>query len=44
LGGVKKATRVTFLPELPRTSTGKVQRSTLKEPYWAGRATRIAGS
>jgi acyl-CoA synthetase (AMP-forming)/AMP-acid ligase II len=44
LGGVKKVTRVTFLSSLPRTATGKVQRNTLKEPYWANLDTRIAGT
>lgn len=44
LGGVKKITSVDFVDALPRTATGKVLRSTLKEPHWAGRDTRIAGT
>jgi len=43
LGGVKKITSVDFVKALPRTSTGKVQRGLLKEPYWQGRDIRIAG-
>ncbi len=44
VGGVKKVTSVDFVDELPRTTTGKVQRSVLKDPYWAGRDVRIAGT
>jgi acyl-CoA synthetase (AMP-forming)/AMP-acid ligase II len=44
LGGVKKITSVDFVDALPRTATGKVLRSTLKEPHWAGHDTRIAGT
>jgi fatty-acyl-CoA synthase len=34
---------VDFLAELPRTSTGKVQKYELREREWAGRAQRIQG-
>jgi fatty-acyl-CoA synthase len=34
---------VEFLPELPRTSTGKVQKFELREREWAGREARIQG-
>ncbi|MEO8297106.1 MAG: AMP-binding protein [Burkholderiales bacterium] len=44
VGGVKKITSIEFVPALPRTSTGKVMRASLKEPHWAGRTSRIAGS
>jgi acyl-coenzyme A synthetase/AMP-(fatty) acid ligase len=44
VGGVKKLTKVMFLPTLPRTSSGKVQRNVLKDPHWSGRETKIAGS
>jgi acyl-coenzyme A synthetase/AMP-(fatty) acid ligase len=27
---------VEFLPEIPRTATGKIQKFKLREPYWAG--------
>ncbi|MDQ2734455.1 MAG: hypothetical protein M3Y55_05580 [Pseudomonadota bacterium] len=44
VGGVKKVTSVDFVAEPPRTGTGKVQRNVLKQHYWAGRSSRIAGS
>jgi acyl-CoA synthetase (AMP-forming)/AMP-acid ligase II len=44
VGGVKKITSVDFHDSLPRTSTGKLQRGALKDPYWAGKESRIAGS
>jgi acyl-CoA synthetase (AMP-forming)/AMP-acid ligase II len=44
VGGVKKVTSVDFLDALPRTTTGKVQRGLLKDPYWAGRDSRIQGT
>lgn len=44
VGGVKKVTSVEFRTSLPRTPTGKVQRGILKEPYWKGHTTKIAGS
>jgi fatty-acyl-CoA synthase len=33
--------RVEFLPELPKTSTGKIQKFVLREREWAGRDRRI---
>lgn len=44
VGGVKKVTSVDFVPALPRTSTGKIQRGELKKPYWEGMDSRIQGS
>lgn len=44
VGGVKKVGSVEFAEDLPRTTTGKVLRHALKEPHWAGRATRVSGS
>ncbi|MBB4688917.1 AMP-binding protein [Amycolatopsis jiangsuensis] len=36
LAGYKCPKRVEFLPELPRTATGKIQKFKLREPYWDG--------
>jgi fatty-acyl-CoA synthase len=36
LAGYKAPTSVEFLPEIPRTATGKIQKFKLREPYWAG--------
>lgn len=44
VGGVKKPTSIDFVAALPRTSTGKVLRHVLREPYWAGRGSRVGGS
>jgi len=41
LAGYKCPRSFDFLPELPRTGTGKVQKRKLREPYWADRAARI---
>ncbi len=35
LAGYKAPTSVEFLPEIPRTATGKIQKFKLREPYWA---------
>ena len=37
----KCPTRVEFVPELPRTATGKLQKFRLREKYWDGEARRI---
>jgi fatty-acyl-CoA synthase len=34
---------VAFVDELPRTSTGKVQKYELREHEWAGQESRIKG-
>ena len=34
---------VEFVAELPKTSTGKVQKYSLREREWAGQAARIRG-
>jgi fatty-acyl-CoA synthase len=43
LARYKAPDTVDFLTELPRTSTGKVQKYELREREWAGRAQRIQG-
>jgi fatty-acyl-CoA synthase len=43
LARFKAPGRVEFLVELPRTSTGKVQKFELREREWAGREARIQG-
>jgi long-chain acyl-CoA synthetase len=42
LAGFKCPTGVTVVPELPRNATGKVLRSALREPFWAGRDRRVS--
>jgi acyl-CoA synthetase (AMP-forming)/AMP-acid ligase II len=44
LGGYKRPRRIEFVPELPRNPSGKVLKRQLREPYWAGRNRRVAGS
>jgi acyl-CoA synthetase (AMP-forming)/AMP-acid ligase II len=44
VGSVKKVTSIEFASALPRTATGKVLRNVLKEPWWVGHSSRIAGS
>ena len=45
LGSYKKPTSVEFRTEaLPKSPVGKLQRKVLREPYWAGRDRRVAGS
>ena len=44
IGGVKKVTSIQFVDALARNGTGKVLRHAMKEPWWSGRAGRIAGS
>jgi fatty-acyl-CoA synthase len=39
----KTPREVEFVPELPKTSTGKIQKFTLREKEWAGQASRIKG-
>jgi len=41
LAGYKCPRSFDFLPELPRTGTGKVQKRKLREPYWADRTVQI---
>ncbi|GAA1594955.1 AMP-binding protein [Actinomadura kijaniata] len=43
LAHFKAPDRVEFVPELPRTSTGKIQKFQLREKEWAGRERRIQG-
>jgi acyl-CoA synthetase (AMP-forming)/AMP-acid ligase II len=44
LGGFERPRSVDVVKELPRNPTGKVLRRVLREPYWAGRRRRVAGS
>jgi acyl-CoA synthetase (AMP-forming)/AMP-acid ligase II len=44
LAGFKLPRSVDFLDAIPRTTTGKVLKRELREPYWAGRERRVAGS
>ncbi|HUP22246.1 MAG TPA: AMP-binding protein [Thermoanaerobaculia bacterium] len=41
LASYKVPRSVAFLPELPKTGSGKVLKRELREPYWAGRASRV---
>jgi fatty-acyl-CoA synthase len=43
LAGYKAPSGIVFVAELPKTSTGKVQKYSLREREWAGYATRIKG-
>jgi len=42
LAGFKCPTGVTVVSQLPRNATGKVLRSALREPFWAGRERRVS--
>jgi acyl-CoA synthetase (AMP-forming)/AMP-acid ligase II len=45
LGSYKKPSIVVLTQDpLPKTPVGKIQRKLLREPYWAGRERRVAGS
>ena len=35
LGGVKSPKSVEFWPEIPKTPAGKIDRKTMRKPYWA---------
>jgi long-chain acyl-CoA synthetase len=41
LAGYKTPSSVDFVAEIPRTSTGKIQKRMLRDPYWAGLDRRI---
>jgi fatty-acyl-CoA synthase len=43
IGGYKLPRRVEFLETLPRNATGKILKTELRKPFWAGRERRIAG-
>jgi acyl-CoA synthetase (AMP-forming)/AMP-acid ligase II len=43
LGGVARPRSVEFRSALPRTSTGKVHKLALREPFWAGQERQVAG-
>lgn len=36
LGGVKTPKSVEFWPEIPKTAAGKIDRKTIRKPYWKG--------
>jgi acyl-CoA synthetase (AMP-forming)/AMP-acid ligase II len=42
LAGFKCPASVTVAGELPRNATGKVLRSVLREPHWAGQDRRVS--
>jgi acyl-CoA synthetase (AMP-forming)/AMP-acid ligase II len=42
LAGYKVPRSVSFLDELPKTGSGKLLKRQLREPYWAGHATRVS--
>ncbi len=41
LGGVKAPKSVEFVADLPRTPVGKIDKKSLRAPYWAGRGRRV---
>ena len=41
LAGFKTPRTIEFVPELPRSPAGKIQRGKVRAPYWAGRARQI---
>jgi acyl-CoA synthetase (AMP-forming)/AMP-acid ligase II len=41
LAGYKVPREVSFVTDFPRDSAGKLVKRQLREPYWAGRATRV---
>jgi long-chain acyl-CoA synthetase len=41
IAGFKTPKAVDFHAELPREDSGKIFKRKLREPFWAGRATRI---
>jgi fatty-acyl-CoA synthase len=43
LAHFKCPTRVEFVPELPRTATGKLQKFKLREKYWSDSDRRVSG-
>ncbi len=41
IAGYKKPRRVEFRDELPRNTTGKIDKVSLRKPFWEGRARQI---
>ena len=41
LAGYKIPRSVTFADEIPRNASGKILKKVLREPFWAGRTTRV---
>jgi acyl-coenzyme A synthetase/AMP-(fatty) acid ligase len=41
LARYKAPKAIDFLEALPRTGSGKIQKSALREPHWRGRARRV---
>ena len=44
VGAVKRVTSVAFAESLPKSGVGKVLRREVREPYWAGRSSRVGGA
>lgn len=44
VGSVMKVTRVEYVDELPKSGVGKVLRRVVRERYWTGRDSRVAGA
>lgn len=42
LAGYKAPRSVSFMAEPPRTGSGKILKRQLREPYWAGRTSRVS--
>ena len=42
LAGYKVPRSVSFMDELPRTGSGKILKRQLREPFWAGRTSRVS--
>ncbi len=41
LAGYKIPRSVTFAEEIPRNASGKILKKLLREPFWAGRASKV---
>ena len=41
LGGVKAPKTVEFWQEIPKTAAGKIDRKTIRQPFWASAARQV---
>ncbi len=41
LAGYKIPRSVSFAEEIPRNASGKILKKVLREPFWAGRASKV---